>query len=132
MDSNSKLLAAHQANPDRVTKQDVIIGGIINVTAGTDTTSISLAAVIYHLWQNPRYLSKLRDELKGASDPITFEQAKGIPYLEAVIKEALRVHPAAGLPMQRVVPQGGRTIAGRFFPAGVSLALPGAVRRGNC
>ncbi|RDI84047.1 hypothetical protein Vi05172_g6046 [Venturia inaequalis] len=123
MDSSSKLLAAHQANPDRVTKQDVIIGGIINVTAGTDTTSISLAAVIYHLWQNPRYLSKLRDELKGASDPITFEQAKGIPYLEAVIKEALRVHPAAGLPMQRVVPQGGRTIAGRFFPAGTIVGI---------
>lgn len=121
MDTVSKLLAAHQANPAKVTKEDVIHGGLTNIGAGTDTTSISLSAVVYYLWRNPRYLQRLREELKGVPDANTYEQAKGIPYLEAVIKEALRVHPAAGLPIQRVVPQGGRTIAGRFFPAGVSI-----------
>lgn len=129
MDIVSKLLAVHQANPERVTKQDVIYAGLNNIGAGTDTTSISLSAVIYHLWRNPRYLERLREKLKGVSDPITYEQAKKIPYLEAVIKEALRVHPAAGLPIQRVVPKGGRTIAGRFFPAGVSCS---PIVRGKC
>lgn len=124
MDTVSKLLAAHQANPEKVTKEDVVHGGLTNIGAGTDTTSISLCAVVYYLWRNPRYLARLREELKGVSDPITYVQAKSIPYLEAVIKEALRVHPAAGLPIQRVVPQGGRTIAGRFFPAGVSIPRP--------
>lgn len=41
-------------------------------------------------------------------------------YLQAVIKEALRMHPATGLPLERVVPAGGATISGYFFPEGVS------------
>ncbi|QDS71312.1 hypothetical protein FKW77_001782 [Venturia effusa] len=123
MDTVSKLLAEHQANPERVSRFDVLHGGLSNIGAGTDTTSISLSAVVYHLWRNPRYLQRVREELKGISSPITYDQARNIPYLNAVIKEALRVHPAAGLPIQRVVPKGGRTIAGRFFPAGTLVGI---------
>ncbi|TID14180.1 pisatin demethylase [Venturia nashicola] len=123
MDTVSKLLAAHQANPERVTKDDVFASGFTNIVAGSDTTSISLAAVIYQLWRHPRVLERLRGELKGVSDPITYAEAMRIPYLEAVIKEALRVHPAAGLPIQRIVPKDGRAIAGRFFPAGTIVGI---------
>jgi cytochrome P450 len=45
-----------------------------------------------------------------------------MPYLQAVIKEGLRLHPAGGLPLSRVVPKGGATIARHFFPEGVSNA----------
>ena len=41
-----------------------------------------------------------------------------MPYFQAVIKEAMRLHPATGLPLWRVVPEGGATISGRYFPAG--------------
>lgn len=129
MDAVSKLLVAHQSNPTKVTKDDVLSAGITNVGAGTDTTAISISAVIYHLWNNPRYLHRLRQELderenRGEiSSPITYEQANAIPYLQAIIKEALRIHPAAGMPISRVVPKGGQTISGRFFPAGVSINL---------
>lgn len=44
-----------------------------------------------------------------------------MPYLQACIQEGLRVHPATGLPLVRLVPEGGATISGRFFPPGVSL-----------
>jgi cytochrome P450 len=47
-----------------------------------------------------------------------------MPYLQAVMKEALRVHPATGYPMFRVVPQGGEVLAGQFFPEGVRAPLP--------
>jgi cytochrome P450 len=43
-----------------------------------------------------------------------------MPYLQAVIKEALRMHPATGLPLGRVVPKGGSVIAGKYFAEGVS------------
>jgi hypothetical protein len=43
-----------------------------------------------------------------------------MPYLQAVMKEALRMHPATGLPLERVVPAGGATICDQFFPEGVS------------
>ncbi len=47
---------------------------------------------------------------------LSFQEAQKLPYLQAVIKEGLRLHPATGLPMVRVVPKGGATLAGRFFP----------------
>lgn len=54
------------------------------------------------------------------SESLTFSDTQKMPYLQAVIKEAIRVHPAAGLPLQRVVPKGGVKLAGQFFPEGVS------------
>lgn len=46
-----------------------------------------------------------------------------MPYLQAVIKEALRLHPATGLPLWRVVPEGGAEISGQYFPAGTTVGL---------
>ena len=97
-----------------------------NMAAGSDTTSISLSAVLYNIYKSPATLAKLRRELSEysqagkISDPITFKEAQSLPYLQAVIKEALRVHPATGFTMPRVVPVGGVTLSGRYFPQGVS------------
>ncbi len=42
-----------------------------------------------------------------------------LEFSQAVIKETLRLFPAAGLGMPRVVPKGGLTLAGRAFPEDV-------------
>lgn len=97
-----------------------------NIGAGSDTTGISMSAVIYFLMKNPACLQKLRDEIEAAaregnlSNPVTFQEGQKLPYLQAVIKEALRLHAAVGQILSRVVPEGGAQIAGRHFPQGVS------------
>lgn len=57
------------------------------------------------------------------SESLTFSDTLQMPYLQAVIKESLRIHPTAGLPLQRVVPKGGVQLAGQFFPEGVSFLI---------
>ncbi|KAK1596878.1 uncharacterized protein LY79DRAFT_34385 [Colletotrichum navitas] len=47
-----------------------------------------------------------------------------MPFLQAVIKEALRIHLAFGVPIEWVAPEDGATIAGGFFPAGVRMIPP--------
>lgn len=57
------------------------------------------------------------------SDPVNFSEAQRMPYLQAVIQESLRLYPAVGDPLGRVVPEGGIQLAGRYFPEGVKSPL---------
>jgi hypothetical protein len=94
--------------------------------AGGDTTAISLGAVIYHPLRNPERLKRileidtLRKENK-ISSTVALGRSKGMPYLQAVIQEALRCHPAVGMGLPRVTPPTGIEIGGRFIPQGVSI-----------
>jgi hypothetical protein len=96
------------------------------MVAGSDTTAITLSACLYYLLKNPQTFARLRSEVDqfrrehNSNRTVNFKESQEMPYLQAVIKETLRVHPATGLPLERVVPKGGATICGRFFPEGVS------------
>lgn len=98
-----------------------------NIAAGSDTTAISLGSVVYHLMKNPAVKAKLCAEIDQLdaegkiSNPVTYKEAQGMPYLQAIIKEALRLHPATGQMLSRVVGPGGATLGGYYFPAGVSI-----------
>ncbi|OBT68006.1 hypothetical protein VE03_01548 [Pseudogymnoascus sp. 23342-1-I1] len=133
----SKALALHRAAPDRFSMDDVISTCTSNVGAGSDTTGISLSSILYYLVRNPLTLHKLRVEIEGetqhgtVSSPITFQEAQAMPYLQAVIKESLRLHPATGLPLARVVPAAGAVIAGTRFPGGTIVGVNTWVAHAN-
>ncbi|KAF4924395.1 Pisatin demethylase [Colletotrichum viniferum] len=96
-----------------------------NVAAGSDTTSISLTSALYHLLTTNGVVERVYKELDSQDfcsslvEHITFDQAQQLPYLQMVIKEALRVHPAVGLPMWREVVGSGLDVDGTHFPPGV-------------
>lgn len=96
-----------------------------NVGAGSDTTGISMTAVIYFLMKHPDCLRKLRDEIDTATrdgnltNPVTFQEGLKLSYMQATIKESLRLHAAVGQILSRVVPEGGAELAGKYFPPGV-------------
>jgi cytochrome P450 len=46
------------------------------------------------LAKNPEIQQKLRDELKAAGN-LDYDSLQKLPYLDAVIKEGLRLHPAS-------------------------------------
>ena len=86
-------------------------------------------AITYYLAQNPDVQSKLQAELDEAlgheDDPIaSSEIVKRLPYLEAVINEALRLHSTSAMGLPRVVPEGGLHVSGKFFPEGTVLSVP--------
>jgi cytochrome P450 len=136
-DIMTKALLAHEDNPQKMTKNDLITICQSNIGAGSDTTAITLSSVFYHLMKYPQSYYRLQSEIDTAakegriSDPVTFKEAQDLPYLQAVIKEALRIHPATGLPMQRVVPPEGTTIAGRFIPGHSSVGINSWVAHHN-
>jgi cytochrome P450 len=54
---------------------------------------------------------------------VSYADAQQLPYLQACFKEALRVFHPVSMGTPRVVPKGGVTIGGRYFPAGTTLSL---------
>ena len=49
---------------------------------------------------------------------VSWAETQKLPYLDAVINESFRVHPAAGLILERVVPPQGIDILGESIPGG--------------
>jgi cytochrome P450 len=101
---------------------DIAVAG--NVTtmllAGEDTTSNTLAWMLYLLQRNPAAQQKAREEvLRIAPDPAAFtiEQMDALDYLDACAQEAMRLKPVAPfLPLEALrdsvigdvrVPKGG-------------------------
>lgn len=79
--------------------------------------------------QNPKSYAKLAEEIDAAekagkfSDVIEYQQALELPYLQAVIKEAIRLHPGVGVPLERVVPDGGAELCSQYLPAGTEVGI---------
>ncbi|XP_061725560.1 cytochrome P450 4d2-like [Cydia pomonella] len=69
------------------------------VSAGTDTSAVGTAFVALMLSRHPRVQDKVYQELKevfGDSDrPVTWQDLPKLKYMEAVIKETLRLYPPA-------------------------------------
>ncbi|KAF4547698.1 Cytochrome P450-like protein 6 [Elsinoe fawcettii] len=122
----SRFLSAHNKDPDFISQERVTALTVANVFAGSDTTAISLRAIFYHLLQDPTKLQRLMTELDteqhhgrlSAAQLVKWGEVRTLPYLSAVIKEALRCHPAVGLTLERVVPAAGIQVASHFIPGG--------------
>ncbi|KAK4128103.1 cytochrome P450-like protein [Parathielavia appendiculata] len=124
----SKFLAAREARPDFMTDTLVQTMAVSMAFAGSETTAISLSAVFYYLLKTPRALERLTREIDDAAREgrfsdyetgvVTWHESQSLPYLDSCVKEAFRLHPAPGLPMERVVPKGGLEIAGRRIEGG--------------
>ncbi|QQK45617.1 Cytochrome P450 [Penicillium digitatum] len=136
-----RFLEAKNEHPNIVNDTQVFAYTISNISAGSDTTAISLRAILYYTLKSPRASMRLHQELTLAlkenriSLPVSWKQSQEqLPYLDAVIKEALRLHPAVGLMLERVVPAEGLQLpdGGPFLPAGTIVgANPWVIHRNH-
>ncbi|KAK3714140.1 hypothetical protein LTR37_007942 [Vermiconidia calcicola] len=127
----SRFLTLHEEQPDTVTDSRLLAYLFMNINAGSDTIGATIRAVFYYLLKNPDSMTELVNELQGAHKaskltvPLpTWTECQNLPYLNAVIKEALRLNPALALPMERIVPPGpGLKIDYHTFPPGTIVGI---------
>ncbi|KAK3218033.1 hypothetical protein Dsin_012003 [Dipteronia sinensis] len=70
------------------------------ITAGTDTTAITVEWAMAELIKNPRVQQKAQEELDrviGFERVLTESDFSNLPYLQSVAKEGLRLHPPTPL-----------------------------------
>ena len=91
------------------------------VVAGHDTTACALMWALYHIHRDPRIHERVTAEIADAGGPETLPE---LPYLSAVVSEALRMHPAVPVVLRRLVEP--LTVGGiRWSPGDiVGIAVP--------
>jgi cytochrome P450 len=127
------FLEVKRTNPEQIDDNGVVSALLINIMAGSDTTAILLRSIVYYTLKNHRVYKKLQKELDGAKVArFSYEATQKLPYLDAVICEASRIHPGVGLLLERVVPESGLTLAdGTMIPPGTIIGMNGWVIHQN-
>ncbi|KAJ7681316.1 cytochrome P450 monooxygenase [Mycena olivaceomarginata] len=130
VDLLSKLQAGKDEHGQPLGRAELTAEAQSFLIAGSDTTSNSVAVIINHLAGNPAVQARLQQELDQHwmdDDPVaTSEQVQNLPYLDACIKEGLRILSTVSLGLPRVIPEskGGLVVCGRFFSAGAVVGVP--------
>ncbi|EIN06781.1 cytochrome P450 [Punctularia strigosozonata HHB-11173 SS5] len=96
----SMLVKSNTNLPDdeRMPEESLIAQISMLVFAGTDTTSAAMARALSILADHQDVQQRLREEVIDAFTEyatLTHDELMALPYLDAVIKEVLRLHPPA-------------------------------------
>ncbi|KAJ0978984.1 hypothetical protein J5N97_014458 [Dioscorea zingiberensis] len=96
------ILASELQDEDGEKLTDVNIRGLLAnmFTAGTDTSSIIVEWALAEMIKNPTILKNLQSEMDiviGRDRPLEESDIPDLPYLQAVCKEALRLHSSTPL-----------------------------------
>ncbi|KAK1408560.1 hypothetical protein QVD17_40440 [Tagetes erecta] len=90
--------------------------------AGTDTSAITVEWTLAELMNNPKVLEKARQEIDtvvGNKRLVEEADAPNLPYIQAIIKESLRLHPPVPLLIRKSNEH--VTVRGYDIPAGCIL-----------
>jgi cytochrome P450 len=107
--------------------EDVVQECITLVVAGTETTTVAIRMTMLALLTNPPVYAKLQAEIdayyadKPSDHIISYSDTKSLPYLQAVIREGMRLWPPAAGLMTKEVPKGGDVLHGHFLPEGTEV-----------
>ncbi|XP_020174819.1 cytochrome P450 76M5-like [Aegilops tauschii subsp. strangulata] len=96
------------------------------LAAGTETTKITVEWAMAELLRNPGVMAAVRTEMKGTLTQtqgrmITEADVAKLPYLQAVVKESMRLHPVAPLLLPHLVEEEGVEIGGYTVPKGATV-----------
>jgi cytochrome P450 len=113
-----------------LTQDELLTEALLQIVAGSDTTATAIRSILLYVFTHPPVYARLQSEIDstvaaGRAPPvpgiIADLDAKGLPYLQAVIREGMRIHTPAAGPFAKRVPDGGDTVV----VDGKSVFLPG-------
>lgn len=109
---------------------------IDHLKAGQQTTASTLTYIAWRLARHAEWQDRLQKEVRALpiddAANLSLNDLEACPVLNAVIRETLRLHPAASGRQERIVPPGGHTYAkGIFLPGGTVVIGPTLVLHHN-
>ena len=115
----SLLLAARDEDGKPMPDAEIMDELKTLLSAGHETTAISMAWALHHLHRHPTALARVLEELDGLGANPTPEALAAAPYLGAVCDETLRLHPVVAVVGRRT--QAPFTLQGHALPVGTAI-----------
>ena len=127
----SYLLAGkNEKAKEPLTDEEIIAESISFIVGGSDTTSSTMTNIFDFITRDDAIQQRLVDEIDTAfprkmdADWVpSNSDLVNMPFLNAVMREVMRVRPTSSTGLERVIPPGGKVIAEIFIPGGVGCAL---------
>ncbi|KAL8346870.1 hypothetical protein RB598_000642 [Gaeumannomyces tritici] len=117
---------------------------LLQIVAGSDTTATAVRTTMLYMLSSPNVYGRLTAEVRAwaaekqqqqqqqqqhqlpqqppcSSPPATNAECLALPYLQAVIKEGMRMHPPVAGLMGVMVPPGGDVLCGLGVPGGTEV-----------
>ncbi|UZJ50971.1 hypothetical protein CBS101457_000291 [Exobasidium rhododendri] len=123
------LVAKDPDTGKRLTFDQLCTSATQIIGAGSDTTAITMRAVLYYTLTTPGVYATLMKELQQAHEadtlhfPTSYQEGIKLDYFQAIVKETLRFFPAVPWLMPRVSPGQGAVLGGHVFPAGTCVGM---------
>ncbi|CBX98545.1 similar to benzoate 4-monooxygenase cytochrome P450 [Plenodomus lingam JN3] len=133
LEGRSDMLASFMRHG--LSKDELLSESLLQIVAGSDTTATTLRCTLLYIVTHPQVYRRLQEEVDAEiasngvdskSGVISDSRLKILPYLQAVVREGLRIHPPVTDVVPKKVPKGGDkfTIDGQeyFFPEGTNIS----------
>ncbi|KAJ4793897.1 Cytochrome P450 93A2 [Rhynchospora pubera] len=108
----------------KITREN-IKGFVLDIfTAGTDSSAATIEWALSELINHPRIMQKLQEEIDrviGTDRLVGEADVPNLPYLNAVVKEIMRIHPGAPIAYRMSTQE--TTIGGYNIPANATVAV---------
>ncbi|KAI3340200.1 cytochrome P450 [Ustulina deusta] len=111
---------------ETLTLKEMHVNAELFMAAGTETTASLITGLIHYLMANQDKMKILTDEVRTRfrnSKEITLGNVAPLRYLNACIREAMRVYPPIPSGLPRIVAEGGNSILGKWVPAGTHVSV---------
>lgn len=120
-DMLSRLCRAEDENGARFTDDEVVDHTIFLLLAAHDTTTSTLATMAWELARRPRLQARVRQEAAALGGPLGWAQRDDLPLMDAVMKEAMRLHPPVPFIPRRTTES--VEVAGTILPRGTMVSV---------
>ncbi|KAH7857668.1 hypothetical protein Vadar_015216 [Vaccinium darrowii] len=113
-------------NENKLSDSDMVAVLWEMIFRGTDTVAILLEWILARMVLHPEIQAKAQSEIDsvvGKTRPVTDSDLPNLPYLLAIVKETLRMHPPGPLLSWARLAIHDTNVGGHFIPAGTTAMV---------
>ncbi|KAF2653247.1 cytochrome P450 [Lophiostoma macrostomum CBS 122681] len=122
----SLLERQNEKGRDGITLGEMHANAALFILAGSETTVTLLTGIMNHLLKDPGSMETLKKEIRGSFaslEDMNFTALKQLPYLNAVIKEALRMCNPTPYGLVRISPPQGGRVGGHWVAGNTYVTI---------